>query len=174
MTTPPALNALDTLGALDGQTLRRAYAQFPTGVVAIAADVDGEQVGLAASTFVPVSLDPPLVAFCIQNTSSTWPRLAGAPHLGVSVLGADHGTAARALGRKDGDRFAGSTTTRADAGALFIDGAGAWLDTTVEEKVPAGDHTIVLLRVRGLTVRPEISPIVFHASTFRELATSLS
>src|ERR1700760_209067 len=45
-------------------SLREAFGHFPTGVIAIAAEVEGVRVGLAASTFVPVSLDPPLVSFC--------------------------------------------------------------------------------------------------------------
>lgn len=72
---------------LDAATLREAFGHFPTGVVAIAAEIDGTRTGLAASTFVPVSLDPPLVAFCVQNSSTTWPNLRGAPRLGISVLG---------------------------------------------------------------------------------------
>lgn len=161
-----------TSAVLDAQTLRQAYGRFPTGVVAIAAQVDGERLGFAASTFVPVSLDPPLVAFCVQNTSTTWPRLAGAARLGVSVLGSNHSGAARSLGSRTGDRFAGLTTQTTREGAVFIDGATAWLDTCIHETVSAGDHAIVLLRVRGLTVRPQVSPIVFQASTFWELAAS--
>lgn len=70
------------MSALDGTALREAFAHVPSGVVAICADVDGERVGMAASTFVPVSLDPPLVSFCVQHTSTTWPRLSVLPHLG--------------------------------------------------------------------------------------------
>ena len=72
---------------LSPTSLREAFGHFPSGVIAIAAEVDGVRVGLAASTFVPVSLDPPLVSFCVQNTSETWPKLRSLSHLGISVLG---------------------------------------------------------------------------------------
>lgn len=157
---------------LDNRMLRDAYGRFPTGVVALAAEVDGRKVGLAASSFVPVSLAPPLVAFCIQNTSTTWPVLGRAEHLGVSVLADEHGTAARTLASKDGDRFAGLTTDTTADGAVFIGGATAWLDTTISSTFPAGDHSIVLLRVRALTTEPEVDPIIFHAGHFRQLAVS--
>src|SRR5918997_4998820 len=76
---------LDDLSA-DPQELRRAYGCFPSGVTAICTLVDGAPDGMAASSFTSVSLDPPLVSVCVQNTSTTWPRLRHLPRLGVSVL----------------------------------------------------------------------------------------
>ncbi|MGU3437968.1 flavin reductase family protein [Actinomycetes bacterium M1A6_2h] len=154
---------------LDPVSLRQAYGTFPTGVVAIAALIDGVPVGLAASSFVPVSIDPPLVAFCVQNTSNTWPKFASASNIGVSVLGESHDVAVRTLASKTGDRFEGLTTETTPEGAIFIGGAGAWLDTSVTQEVPAGDHAIVLLQINALSVSTEIDPIVFHASKLRRL-----
>ncbi len=150
-------------------SLREAFGHFPSGVVAIAAQVDGNRVGLAVSTFVPVSLEPPLVSFCVQNTSTTWPKLEAAPMLGISVLGESHDAAARTLAAKTGDRFAGLETVSNDSGAVFVKGTGLWLESAVEQLIPAGDHTIVVLRVNEVTVDAEVAPIVFHRSGFRRL-----
>jgi flavin reductase (DIM6/NTAB) family NADH-FMN oxidoreductase RutF len=154
---------------LSPTTLREAFGHFPTGVIAIAAEVDGIRVGLAASTFVPVSLEPPLVSFCVQNTSTTWPKLKDVPYLGISVLGESHNEAARTLAAKTGDRFAGLNAVSTDSGAVFVEGTSMWLESSIEQTVPAGDHTIVILRVSDITVHSEIAPIVFHRSTFRRL-----
>lgn len=150
-------------------SLREAFGHFPTGVIAIAAEVDGVRVGLAASTFVPVSLDPPLVSFCVQNTSTTWPKLVDLPALGISVLGEAHDAAAKTLAAKTGDRFAGLDTESRDSGAVFIHGTIVWLESAIEQLVPAGDHTIVVLRVHDIVVHEDVAPIVFHRSTFRRL-----
>ncbi|MCV7316387.1 flavin reductase family protein [Mycolicibacillus parakoreensis] len=153
------------------EALREAFGHFPSGVIAIAAEVDGTRVGLAASTFVPVSLDPPLVSFCVQNSSSTWPQLKDRPSLGISVLGEAHDAAARTLAAKTGDRFAGLETQSSRAGAVFIKGTCVWLESAVEQLVPAGDHTVVILRVADLTVHDDATaPIVFHRSAFRRLS----
>jgi flavin reductase (DIM6/NTAB) family NADH-FMN oxidoreductase RutF len=154
---------------LSPSSLREAFGHFPTGVIAIAAEVDGVRVGLAASTFVPVSLDPPLVSFCVQNTSTTWPKLVGLPSLGISVLGEAHDAAARTLAAKTGDRFAGLETVSRDSGAVFIEGTSVWLESAIEQQILAGDHTIVVLRVSEITVHDDVAPIVFHRSTFRRL-----
>ncbi|WP_395308889.1 flavin reductase family protein [Mycobacterium sp. AMU20-3851] len=153
---------------LSPASLREAFGHFPTGVIAIAAEVDGVRVGLAASTFVPVSLDPPLVSFCVQNSSETWPKLKGLPSLGISVLGESHDAAAKTLAAKTGDRFAGLETQSRDSGAVFVDGTSVWLETTIAQEVLAGDHTIVVLEISDVVVH-DVPPIVFHRSTFRKL-----
>ncbi len=154
---------------LSPTSLREAFGHFPSGVIAIAADIGGTRVGLAASTFVPVSLDPPLVSFCVQNSSTTWPTLVDAPFLGISVLGESHDEAARTLAAKTGDRFAGLETTSSERGAVFIHGTSVWLESAIEQQIPAGDHVIVVLRVNAITVHEDVPPIVFHRSTFRKL-----
>jgi flavin reductase (DIM6/NTAB) family NADH-FMN oxidoreductase RutF len=154
---------------LSPPTLREAFGHFPSGVIAIAAEVGGTRVGLAVSTFVPVSLDPPLVSFCVQNTSTTWPKLKDVRALGISVLGESHDGAARTLAAKTGDRFADLETVSYSSGAVFIHGTSLWMETAIEQLIPAGDHTIVVLRVSDVRVDPDVAPIVFHRSVFRRL-----
>ena len=154
---------------LSPASLREAFSHFPSGVIAIAAELDGVRVGLAASTFVPVSLTPPLVSFCVQNTSETWPRLRDVAVLGLSVLGESHDAAARTLAAKTGARFAGLDTESSAAGAVFLKGTSVWLETEIAQEVPAGDHTIVIMRIRDVTVHDDVSPIVFHRRGFRRL-----
>lgn len=154
---------------LSPTSLREAFGHFPTGVIAIAAEVDGVRVGLAASTFVPVSLDPPLVSFCVQNSSTTWPKLKDLPFLGISVLGEAHDAAAKTLAAKTGDRFAGLDTKSTERGAVFVHGTSVWLESAIEQEVLAGDHTIVVLRVHDITIHDGVAPIVFHRSAFHRL-----
>lgn len=159
--------------SLDQSVLRNAFGQFPSGVVAVCAEIDGVKIGMAASSFVAVSIDPPLVAFCVQDTSTTWPKFAAATRIGISVLGELHDVAARTLAAKTGNRFEGLTTTTTDDGAVFIDGASMWLDATVTEQITAGDHDIVLMRINELEIKDGVAPIVFHGSKFRRLAVDL-
>jgi len=160
---------MDRSTKLTPTALREAFSHFPSGVIAVAAEVERLRVGMTASTFAPVSLDPPLVSFCVQNSSETWPRLAGLPALGISVLGEGHDQVARSLAAKTTDRFAGLETVSSRAGAVFLKDTCVWLETTVEQQVPAGDHTIVVLRIREIGVDAGVAPMVFHRSSFRRL-----
>jgi flavin reductase (DIM6/NTAB) family NADH-FMN oxidoreductase RutF len=141
---------------LSPQVLREAFANFPSGITAVAA-MDGDAPnGLAASSF----------------TSTTWPLLRPLPRLGLSVLAEEHGPAARALAAKGIDRFAEISWEHSPEGAVFVHGSALWLDTTLWKEVPAGDHNIALLRIEALWSYPDVSPLVFHGSTFRQLRPS--
>lgn len=155
---------------VQGTELRKVFGAFPSGVVAVCALADGEAIGMAVSTFTPVSLDPPLVSICIQNTSSTWPLLRQASAIGVSVLGADDEPAARQLSSKAGDRFAGLATVTRSTGAVHLAEACAFFDCVVEKEILAGDHLIAVLRVIYNRQDELRKPLVFHSSKFRQLA----
>ena len=156
---------------IEPRHFRDVMGHLPTGVVVVAGrePATGSPAGLVVGTFQSLSLDPPLVSFCVQNTSTTWPKLKDAAALGISVLGESHDGAARALAAKTGDRFADLETVSYSSGAVFIDGTSLWMETAIEQLIPAGDHTIVVLRVSDVRVDPDIAPIVFHRSVFRRL-----
>ena len=156
---------------IDGADLRKVFGCFPSGVTAVCALVDGEPVGMAASSFTSVSLDPPLILVCADNNSATWAKLQEAPRLGVSILSADQDIACRQLAARNGDRFSECQWTATDDGAVFIVGASAWLDCSMWNEVRAGDHRIAVLRIVALEADPSIEPLVFHASGFARLAT---
>lgn len=153
----------------DGE-LRNTFGCFPSGVTAVCALVDGEPVGMAASSFTSVSVEPPLVSVCIQNSSTTWPKLRSAPRLGLSVLSEEHSAACQSLSRKVGDRFAGVSRLELANGAILVRGASAWWDCQVHNEVAAGDHTIVLLEICALGSDPDRPPLIFHRSRFHRLA----
>jgi flavin reductase (DIM6/NTAB) family NADH-FMN oxidoreductase RutF len=154
---------------LDTRDLRDALAAFPTGVTAVAALVNGSPVGLAANSFTSVSLDPAIVSVCIAHSSTTWPILRTADRLGVSVLGAHQERACRQLSALDGDRFTALDWRPTDDGAVLLGGTSAWLDTSIEQEIAAGDHNIVLLRVHAFGVDSAVAPLIFHGSRFRTL-----
>ena len=164
--TDVVITAFPTNQDLDPAQLRQAFGIFPSGVVAVAAEVDGQLVGLAASSFTSVSLDPPLVSFSIANTSKTWPDLRRASHLGVTVLAHHHGLVARQLAGPVAHRFDGVDVVLSDRGGVTLRDGLALFDTTIHNELEAGDHTIVLLRLHAVQQVDHALPLVFHRSKF--------
>lgn len=154
----------------DPASLRQAFGCFPSGVTAVCAMVDDEPIGMAASSFTSVSLEPALVSLCFQSASGTWQRLRELPRLGISVLAQGQDEICMTLARKIPDRFAEIGWDRSAEGSVFVHGATAWLECSVYSEVEAGDHAIALLEIHGLHARPDAAPLVFHGSKFRRLA----
>ena len=167
-----SLGPLATNQDLDPARLRAAFGVFPSGVVAVAAEVDGRLVGLAASSFTSVSLEPPLVSFSVANTSKTWPDLRRAGHLGLTVLADHHGEVCRQLAGPVEHRFDAVPVTVTDDGAATLDEGLARFDCTLYREVEAGDHTIVLLELHAVDHTDGSLPLVFHRSAFGRLSAS--
>lgn len=156
---------------LDPTALRTAFSAFPSGVVAVAAEVDGMPVGMAASSFTSVSLSPPLVSFCIARQSSTWPTLRRALRLGVSVLADHHDRVCRQLAGPAAHRFEELALHRTDTGSVLLEDAVVAFEGSTYNVIPAGDHMLVLLRLHAIRQSDhDGSPLVFHRSTFGRLA----
>ena len=155
--------------ALDPARLRQVFGAHPTGVVLLAALVGDRPVGLAASSFTTVSLQPALVSACVAHTSTTWPLLRAVDRLGVSVLSAHQAGAVRQLAAPGADRFADLGWRATDDGAVFLDDSAAWLEVSIDQQVRAGDHDIVVLAVHDLDADHAVPPLVFHASRLTAL-----
>lgn len=154
----------------DESALKRAFSCFPSGVVAVCRAKDGgEPIGMSASAFTTVSLEPPLVSVCVRNGSATWPSLKQPGTVGVSVFAAHQGEVCRRLAGPTEDRFTDIHPIFDESGAVFIPGATAHLACTIFSEVPAGDHFVVLLQIESLRCDPAVDPLVFHASSFRAL-----
>jgi flavin reductase (DIM6/NTAB) family NADH-FMN oxidoreductase RutF len=154
---------------LDGRMLRDAFGTFPSGVVAVAGRVGGRLVGIAASSFTSISLEPPLVSFSVARTSNTWPVLRDAGEVGVSVLADHHDTLCRQLAGPADERFDGLALRTSPGGAVLLDEAVATFTCSLQQEVDAGDHVIVLLQVLGVVAESDRSPLVFHRSGFQRL-----
>ncbi|WP_131740385.1 flavin reductase family protein [Actinomadura roseirufa] len=158
----------DPAGAVDGARFRSVLGRFATGVVAITAiePGTGRPAGLAANSFTSVSLDPPLVAFCVAHTSSTWPRLRDAGRLCVNILGEPQLEVSKRLATRGGDKFAGIDWTESPGGGPLIEGALAWIECTIDQEHTAGDHVIVVARVHALDTHEDTPPLLFYRGSY--------
>ena len=153
---------------IDPNLFRQVMGHYPTGVTVVAAIDDHHPVGLAIGSFFSVSLDPPLVGFCVARTSSSWPRIEGIGSFGISVLAEDQQQTSGRFASKVEDKFEGETWEHAPVtGSPLIQGAVAHIDCTLHSVLDGGDHQIVLGRVRSLDVtRDDVGPLLFFRGSY--------
>jgi flavin reductase (DIM6/NTAB) family NADH-FMN oxidoreductase RutF len=113
-----------------GRELRATLAQLPTGVVIVtAATAGGAPLGMTMNSFVSVSLDPPLVLFCIDRRSlglAAWLTVPGYAINVLSVTQTGSPTASRARVPTSGTasrQRAGCTARRCSTGSLRVSNA---------------------------------------------------
>ena len=145
--------------AIHSDTFRRVLGHFPTGVVIVTAISGGRPAGLSVGSFTSVSLDPPLVAVLPARTSTSWPLIATAGSFCINILASSQEALCRQFAVSGADKFAGVSWREAPSGAPILDGTMAWIDCDLEQSVEAGDHFIVLGRVRALELAAAGPPL---------------
>ncbi|QMV12511.1 flavin reductase [Streptomyces lincolnensis] len=162
----------DERAPVDQAEFRRVLGSFATGVTVVTApatDSDTPPAGFACQSFSSLSLDPPLVAFMVGRTSTTWPRIARAGVFCVNVLGAHQGELCRGFAVSGRDKFADVAYDASPAsGSPRLAGALAWIDCTIHAVHTGGDHLIVVGRVEalGTGAGEDEAPLLFHKGRF--------
>lgn len=147
---------------------RRVLGHFPTGVTVVATMHEGRPRGLAIGSFFSVSLDPPLVGFCVGSTSATWAVIEAAGHFVVNVLSDEQGDVSGQFAGRTEDKFAGIDWVPGPGhGSPRIDGCLAHIDCSLEAVYPGGDHAVVLGRVHALDIhRGDVGPLLFFKGAY--------
>ncbi|OLB80072.1 MAG: hypothetical protein AUI14_08170 [Actinobacteria bacterium 13_2_20CM_2_71_6] len=127
--------------------------RYATGVVIITTVYGGRNVGLTVNSFTSLSLEPPLVLWCLNKRSATYTAFTTAEPFAVNVLAADQrDLAIRFTGL--GERFRGTTVRTGRFGLPILAGTVATLICRRHRLVPAGDHIVVIGGVEEYQQRP--------------------
>lgn len=134
---------------IDPRELRRALGAFMTGVTVVTTmDSEGLPTGFTANSFTSVSLDEPLVLFCLAANSSNRSIYLNAGKFAINILAEDQQSISGTFASPHAtDRFAGVSWKTVESGSPILDGAAAWFDCVLHNTVEAGDHIIVIGRV---------------------------
>lgn len=155
---------------LTQERYRQVLGRFATGVTAVTA-AGPRPIGLTVNSFTSVSLYPPLVSFCVNNTSRSWPAVRAGGRLCVNILAHDQRHICTQFASSAGERFRGVAWSPAPDGSPILDGAIAWLNGAIEAEHAAGDHVIVVVRVEHMAEQADVAPLVLFRGQFAEFRT---
>ena len=158
----------DTAAAITAADYRQVFGLLPTGVTAITGLTDaGKPMGFVVGTFQSLSLEPALVTFCVDKSSSTWPTLRSLGRFTANILSTEQLPVCRALARKGEDKFEGLEYEASAIGTPRLQGATAWIDCRVISEVVAGDHYMIVGSVTAMEPGTG-EALVFRGGTFGE------
>jgi flavin reductase (DIM6/NTAB) family NADH-FMN oxidoreductase RutF len=154
------------LDPVDSARFRQVVGNFPTGVAVISAIHQGQPVGMTVASFTSVSLNPMLVGFFPDRSSTTWPKIRSSWNFCANVLADDQEPTGRIFASKAEDRFAGVAWHPAPSGSPILEGAAAWIDCTLYDILDTGDHWLAMGRVLAAGAAGEARPLVFWRSGY--------
>lgn len=153
---------------IDPAEYRRVFGALPTGVTAITGLTnEGKPMGFIVGTFMSLSLEPPLVTFCVDKGSSTWPTLRSLGKFTANILSTEQLPVSRALSRKGDDKFQGVDYEIGPNETPRIKGATAWIDCEVLSEVVAGDHYMIVGGIDSMEAT-EKEALLFRGGKFGE------
>jgi flavin reductase (DIM6/NTAB) family NADH-FMN oxidoreductase RutF len=145
----------------DKRALRNSLGSFGTGVTVITTlRADGTRVGVTASSFNSVSLDPPLVLWSIGTSSPSMSAFRDATYFVVNVLSLEQVWLSKHFSTPQEDKFAAVQWTPGLGGVPVLTGCIAQFECRNEFQHEGGDHLILVGHVERFASR-EASPLLF-------------
>ena len=155
----------------DSRAFRRAVGQFVTGVTVIAIELDGEIRAMTANSFTSLSLEPPLVLFCLGKQTKAARLIQTACAFSVNILTEEQ--------QPLSTYFAGAWKDKAPPpfsftawhqGAPRLDGSTVALSCVTQAVHEGGDHWIVVGEVIAIhRTEAHTVPLVFYGGGYVSL-----
>lgn len=149
--------------------LKNALGRFATGVTVISCKTEsGDYYGMTVNSFASVSLEPPLVLWCIRKCASVYSQFINAGSFAASVLSADQQALSERFAGRDPKPFSPHEIDIFQTGAPLLKARLAGFDCIVREHYQGGDHTIIIGEVAAFDSLSG-SPLIYFASNYQKL-----
>ncbi|WP_226702807.1 flavin reductase family protein [Microbulbifer elongatus] len=156
--------------ALEPLHLRQVFGQFATGVTIVTTGSDtGEAVGMTVSSFNTVSLEPPLILWCIDKKTGCFDAFNQCEHFAIHVLSDQQDNLSSLFARRGVDKFSGLNYHMSDQGVPLLHEYCARLQCTLTARYEGGDHLIMVGRVDQMHTQDR-APLIFHRGGYARIA----
>ena len=150
----------------DPKAFRQALGSFATGVTIITTrDQKGEPLGLTASSFNSVSLDPPMVLWSLAKNAYSLPVFREAEHWAVHVLSSSQADLSSRFAMRGEDKFAGIDIEDGVGNTPLLQGCMARFQCKTAFQYEGGDHVIFVGEVIDFD-QTDTAPLVFHGGRY--------
>jgi flavin reductase (DIM6/NTAB) family NADH-FMN oxidoreductase RutF len=129
----------------DQRELRNALGRFATGITIITTlGVDGKAEGLTANSFSAVSLEPPLVLWCMLKNSPSLAVFEGCTHFAINILRSNQRALSHHFATPATDKFIDIEWSEGLGGAPLLSNCLAQFECRHETHQEGGDHLIFI------------------------------
>jgi len=145
----------------------RAVLRRQAAPVAVVTAPGEPPAGFTATSFGSVGINQPMVSFCVDRQSLSWPAVAVAQHVGIHLLGAGQEGVARDFALRGIDGFTQHRWQAGPHGVPLLESALARLVCRIVERVPLGDHALILAEPLAGDFDPDSdAPLLYHLGRY--------
>jgi flavin reductase (DIM6/NTAB) family NADH-FMN oxidoreductase RutF len=139
--------------SFDPRFFRDACGQFLTGVTIVTSTGEnGQPVGITANSFTSVSLDPPLILVSLDKKLGSYSALMNSEGYAVQVLAEEQQELSGRFAKRGVDKFQELDYKEGLYNVPVISNALAVFEYRVDQKVDAGDHTLMIGKVERVQI----------------------
>jgi len=153
------------------RSLRQAFGQFATGVTVVTTvDEDNKPIGLTANSFASVSLEPALVSWCVDKSSTRFKEFADAEYFSISVLTDAQQEISNLFASRSWDDTVFNDTDwyKGHHGVPQLPGCMARFHCKTEFVYEGGDHLIIVGAVQDYDIEPQ-QPLLFVQGDYQKM-----
>ncbi|MBC8158026.1 MAG: flavin reductase family protein [Rhodospirillales bacterium] len=149
---------------------RRVLGNFATGVTVVTGIMPEKRpVGVTASAFTSISVEPPLVSVCFDKSTQSLDAFVKGTHFTVNVLSNMQTEQSRHFARRADDKFDGMDHQIGENGCPVLPESLAVVQCAREAIYDVGDHMLVIGRVERLESAQSGEPLIHFRGEYRQL-----
>jgi flavin reductase (DIM6/NTAB) family NADH-FMN oxidoreductase RutF len=157
---------------VDVEDFKNALAHWATGVTVVTTRSGERHVGITASSFTSLSLQPPQILICVARKLYTHAAIEESGVFAVNILQVEQvawGMRFAGMIPEMSDRFEGIDYDTATTGCAILPGVLGWVDCVLRHTYESGDHTIFVGEVVAAGAE-EGPPLLYFNRHWRQLA----
>ncbi len=163
------------MNKISEDSFKEIVGNFCTGVAIICGRNDEAPLAMTVQSFVSLSLQPQLIAFCPANSSTTWPSIRKGGAFSVNLLADSQADLCLQMARSASDKFLDTPWKPGALGVPLLEHSIAYMECELAQEVEGGDHTIAVGRVvavgKGSLYRHD--PLLFHKGQLKSLTSGV-
>lgn len=132
-------------------------------------DAEGQPRGFTATSFCSLSLDPPLVLFCLDASADSYNAFVNGCSFAVNILLAQQRDLSQLFATKGHTKYQSVEFEQGQTGVPLLPGCLAYLECSIHAIYPGGDHRIIVGLVRHGQLgqrQPDTHPLLYYTRTY--------
>lgn len=156
--------------SIDKSTFRKVLGRFATGITVVTGlGDDNVPVGLTVNAFTSLSLEPPLVLFCLDKGTGSRNAFTKGKGFALNMLCEDQQDLSVNFSTRKEDRFADVQYEIWDTGVPILNGCLANLECLIDAVHDGGDHLIIVGRVERLNQTESGKPLLYFNGNYARI-----